>query len=145
MTVPDYLLGTSQSICNIFIILVHCRLLYITGVIEERPSALILGACDYFGGYGGLMDDVSIDCLMYSPKNSSSERHYRKFYAQCTFTIDIIIYIRVISSYDMQTSYKRQEERLTLRKHFGSTLVFDGVRVVHLYSVSCLIVFMYFA
>jgi hypothetical protein len=42
--------------------LVHCRLLYITGVIEERPSALILGACDYFGGYGGLMDDVSIDC-----------------------------------------------------------------------------------
>ena len=30
------------------------------GVIEERPSALILGACDYFGGYGGLMDDVKL-------------------------------------------------------------------------------------
>ncbi|XP_071179975.1 uncharacterized protein [Mytilus edulis] len=30
------------------------------GVIEERPSALILGACDYFGGFDGLMDDVKL-------------------------------------------------------------------------------------
>lgn len=30
------------------------------GVIEQRPSALILGACDYFGGFDGLMDDVKL-------------------------------------------------------------------------------------
>ncbi|XP_052074661.1 uncharacterized protein LOC127712330 isoform X2 [Mytilus californianus] len=30
------------------------------GVIEQRPSALILGACDYFGGFNGLMDDVKL-------------------------------------------------------------------------------------